>query len=257
MIENFLIILAFNWLIVTLLWFSTLKIKRADFIDIYWGPSFFFSALLIFFLNNNFTLANFIVLILVGIWSTRLALYLFFRNIKKDEDKRYVKIRASIGNIGLYFITYMIQVVLIGLVSLPIQVLIIQTETAYLNFISLIGVIIALSGVVIESIADFQMSNFKLIPNNKGKLMDKGLWQFSRHPNYFGDSLFWWGIFILSYGYTSNLLIIISPMIMTYFLMRVSGVTLLERQLRHKKEGYEEYINNTSSFLLMPKKNKK
>tara|TARA_Y100000741_G_scaffold363044_1_gene350380 strand:- start:4548 stop:5321 length:774 start_codon:yes stop_codon:yes gene_type:complete len=257
MIENFLIILAFNWLIVTLLWFSTLKIKRADFIDIYWGPSFFFSALLIFFLNNNFTLANFIVLILVGIWSTRLALYLFFRNIKKDEDKRYVKIRASIGNIGLYSITYMIQVVLIGLVSLPIQVLIIQTETANLNFISLIGVIIALSGVVIESIADFQMSNFKLIPNNKGKLMDKGLWQFSRHPNYFGDSLFWWGIFILSYGYTSNLLIIISPMIMTYFLMRVSGVTLLERQLRHKKEGYEEYINNTSSFLLMPKKNKK
>ena len=257
MIENFLIILAFNWLIVTLLWFSTLKIKRADFIDIYWGPSFFFSALLIFFLNNNFTLANFIVLILVGIWGMRLALYLFFRNIKKDEDKRYVKIRASIGNIGLYFITYMIQVVLIGLVSLPIQALIIQTEPANLNSISLIGIIIALSGIVIESIADFQMSNFKLIPNNKGKLMDKGLWQFSRHPNYFGDSLFWWGVFILSYGYTSNLLIIISPMIMTYFLMRVSGVTLLERQLRHKKEGYEEYINNTSSFILMPKKNKK
>ena len=257
MIENFFVILAFNWLIVTLLWFSTLKIKRADFIDIYWGPSFFFSALLIFFLNINFTLANFIVLILVGIWSTRLALYLFFRNIKKDEDKRYVKIRASIGNIGLYFITYMIQVVLIGLVSLPIQVLIIQTETANLNFISLIGVIIALSGVVIESIADFQMSNFKLIPNNKGKLMDKGLWQFSRHPNYFGDSLFWWGIFILSYGYTSNLLIAISPVIMTYFLIKVSGVSLLERQLKHKKEGYEDYINNTSSFILMPKKNKK
>ena len=257
MIENFLVILAFNWLIVTLLWFSTLKIKRADFIDIYWGPSFFFSALLIFFLNNNFTLANFIVLILVGIWGIRLALYLFFRNIKKDEDKRYVKIRASIGNIGLYFITYMIQVVLIGLVSLPIQVLIIQTETANLNFISLIGIIIALSGVVIESIADFQMSNFKLIPNNKGKLMDKGLWQFSRHPNYFGDSLFWWGVFILSYGYTSNLLIAISPVIMTYFLINISGVSLLERQIKHKKEGYEEYINSTSSFILMPKKSKK
>ena len=257
MIENLIIILAFNWLIVTLLWFSTLKIKRADFIDIYWGPSFFLSALLIFLLNNNFTLANFIILILVGIWGLRLALYLFFRNIKKDEDKRYVKIRASIGNIGLYFITYMIQVILIVLVSLPIQALIIHTETSNLNFISLIGVIIALSGVIIESIADIQMSKFKLIPSNKGKLMDKGLWQFSRHPNYFGDSLFWWGVFILSYGYTSNLLIIISPIIMTYFLMRVSGITLLERQLRHKKEGYEEYINNTSSFLLMPKKNKK
>ena len=88
MIENLLIILAFNWLIVTLLWFSILKIKRADFIDIYWGPSFFFSALLIFFLNNNFTLANFIVLILVGIWGIRLALYLFFRNIKKASSYR-------------------------------------------------------------------------------------------------------------------------------------------------------------------------
>ena len=257
MIENFLIILAFNWFVVTLLWFSTLKIKRADFIDIYWGPSFFFSALLIFFLNNNFTLANFIILILVGIWGLRLALYLFFRNIKKDEDKRYVKIRASIGNIGLYFITYMIQVILIGVVSLPIQILIIQTESANLNFISLIGIAMTLSGIVIESIADFQMSKFKLIPSNKGKLMDKGLWKFSRHPNYFGDSLFWWGVFIFSYGYTSNLVIAISPIIMTYFLMKVSGVTLLERQLKHKKEGYEEYINNTSSFLLMPKKNKK
>ena len=257
MIENFLIILAFNWFVVTLLWFSTLKIKRADFIDIYWGPSFFFSALLIFFLSNNFTLANFIILILVGIWGMRLALYLFFRNIKKDEDKRYIKIRDSIGNIGLYFITYMIQVILIGLVSLPIQILIVQNEPVDLNFISLIGVVMTFTGIVIESIADFQMSKFKLISNNKGKLMDKGLWKFSRHPNYFGDSLFWWGIFIFSYSYTSNLLTVISPIIMTYFLMRVSGVTLLERQLRYKKEGYEEYINNTSSFILMPKKNKK
>ena len=257
MIENFLIILSFNWLVVTLLWFSTLKIRRADFIDIYWGPSFFFSALLIFFLNNNFTLASYIILILVGIWGMRLGLYLFFRNIKKDEDKRYIKIRDSIGNIGLYFITYMIQVILIGLVSLPIQILIIQNEAIDLNFISLIGVIVTFTGIIIESIADLQMSKFKAIPNNKGKLMDKGLWQFSRHPNYFGDSLFWWGIFIFSYSYTSNLLTVISPIIMTYFLMRVSGVTLLERQLRYKKEGYEEYIDNTSSFILMPKKNKK
>ena len=257
MIENFLIILAFNWFVVTLLWFSTLKIKRADFIDIYWGPSFFFSALLIFFISKNYTFANFIILILVGVWSIRLALYLFLRNIKKDEDKRYVKIRASIGNIGLYSITYMIQVVLIGLVSLPIQILIIQSEPVDLNLMSLIGIIVILSGILIESIADFQMYKFKLIPNNKGKLMDKGLWQFSRHPNYFGDSLFWWGIFIFSYGYTSNLFIVISPIIMTYFLIKVSGVALLERQLKYKKDGYEEYIYNTSSFILMPKKNKK
>ena len=257
MFENFLIILAFNWFAVTILWFATLKIKRADFIDIYWGPSFFLSALLIFFLNKNFTLANFIVLIVVGIWGFRLALYLFSRNIKKDEDKRYVKIRGSIGNIGLYFITYMIQVILIGIVSLPILLLMIQSEFDNIKLVSLIGVILSLLGIAIESIADYQMTKFKDKTDNKGKLMNKGLWQYSRHPNYFGDSLFWWGIFLFSYGYTSNLLIAISPVIMTYFLIKVSGVSLLERQLKHKKEGYEDYINNTSSFILMPKKNKK
>ena len=257
MFENFLIILAFNWFAVTILWFSTLKIKRADFIDIYWGPSFFLSALLIFFLHQNFTLANYIIIILVGAWSFRLALYLFSRNIKKDEDKRYVKIRRSIGNIGLYFITYMIQVILIGIVSLPIQLLMMQTEFNNINLVSLIGVVISLLGIVIESIADHQMTKFKAETNNKGKLMNKGLWQYSRHPNYFGDSMFWWGIFLFSYGYTSNLLTAISPIIMTYFLVNISGVSLLERQIKHKKEGYEEYINNTSSFILMPKKNKK
>ena len=257
MFENFLIILAFNWFAVTILWFSTLKIKRADFIDIYWGPSFFLSALLIFFLYRNFTLANYIILILVGTWGLRLALYLFSRNIKKDEDKRYVKIRGSIGNIGLYFITYMIQVILIGIVSLPIQLLMMQTELNNINLFALIGVIISLLGIFIESIADQQMSKFKAKPSNKGKLMNKGLWQYSRHPNYFGDSMFWWGIFLFSYGYTSNLLIAISPILMTYFLIKVSGVSLLERQIKHKKEGYEEYIKNTSSFILMPNKNKK
>ena len=151
----------------------------------------------------------------------------------------------------------MIQVILIGIVSLPILLLMIQSEFDNIKLVSLIGVILSLLGIAIESIADYQMTKFKDKTDNKGKLMNKGLWQYSRHPNYFGDSMFWWGIFLFSYGYTSNLLIAISPVIMTYFLIKVSGVSLLERQLKHKKEGYEDYINNTSSFILMPKKNKK
>ena len=87
MLINFITILGFNFIVITILWISSLKTKRADFIDIYWGPSFFFSALLIFFLNNNFTLASYIILILVGIWGMRLGLYLFFRNIKKGSKK--------------------------------------------------------------------------------------------------------------------------------------------------------------------------
>ena len=257
MIENFLIILALNWSVVTILWLATLKIQRADFIDIYWGPSFFLSGLLLLLLEKNFTSSSYMLLLLVGIWGFRLAFYLLARNLNKDEDRRYVKIRTHRGNFGLYLTAYLIQVILIGIVSLPIQLLIAQTESNNWNLISLIGVIIAISGIVIESIADLQMSKFKSFANNERKLMDKGLWQFSRHPNYFGDSLFWWGIFIFTYSHTSNFIIILSPILMTYFLIKVSGVDLLESQIKHKKEGYEDYIKSTSSFIFMLKKNKK
>ena len=116
---------------------------------------------------------------------------------------------------------------------------------------------IALSGILIETIADIQLSKFKLDQNNFNKVMDKGLWYYSRHPNYFGDSLFWWGITIYCFTLSNNLLIFIAPIIMTYLLLRVSGVTMLENRLSKKKDGYTEYINSTSSFIILPKKKSK
>lgn len=126
-----------------------------------------------------------------------------------------------------------------------------------LSFVHWVGILIALSGILIETIADIQLSKFKLDQNNINKVMDKGLWYYSRHPNYFGDSLFWWGITIYCFALSNNLLIFIAPIIMTYLLLRVSGVTMLENRLSKKKDGYTEYINSTSSFIILPKKKSK
>ena len=128
-----------------------------------------------------------------------------------------------------------------------------SNPTGGISLISKIGVIVAILGIVIESFADYQLSNFKADKANIGKLMDKGLWYYSRHPNYFGDSLFWWGSFIFCFGFSHNIITIISPVLMTFFLLRVSGVTMLERQIAKKKSGYQEYIKTTSSFILLPK----
>ena len=105
-----------------------------------------------------------------------------------------------------------------------------------------------------EAISDYQLNSFKKDLANKNKFLKSGLWSLSRHPNYFGDSLFWWGIFIISYGITFNFYVIIAPIAMTYFLLKVSGVSMLESQIKNTKEGYEDYIKTTSSFIIMPKK---
>ena len=255
MLLNFITILGFNFVVITILWISSLKTRRADFIDIYWGPSFFFSLLLVLVINNSFSLTEIISLFLITIWGFRLGIYLLIRNINKTEDIRYVKIREARGDIGLYLTAYLIQIILIPIISLPL--ISIVENNIDLNLIHWSGILIALSGILIETIADKQLSKFKLDQKNIGKVMDKGLWYYSRHPNYFGDSLFWWGITIHCFAFSNNLFIFIAPIIMTYLLLKVSGVTMLENRLSRKKEGYDEYINSTSSFIILPKKNSK
>jgi len=118
----------------------------------------------------------------------------------------------------------------------------------------LLGIAIALSGIIIEALSDKQLKAFKKDPINNGKVMSLGLWNYSRHPNYFGNSLFWWGVTIYSFSLTFELIVFISPILMTYFLLKVSGVSMLESQIKNTKEGYEEYINTTSAFIILPKK---
>ena len=159
MLTNLLIILLFNFVVITILWLSSLKTQRADFIDIYWGPSFFISFLLLLYVTNKFSNLNLLTICLIGAWGFRLGIYLLKRNINKAEDIRYVKIRELRGNVGLYFTAYLIQILLIPIISLP-MISMISAESNF-NLFSFLGLCIAISGIIIESVADYQLSKFK------------------------------------------------------------------------------------------------
>ena len=255
MIENLIIIFLINLLVVSILFGVSLVSKKADIIDIYWGPSFLLSCLTLLLINKNSSFPHLILVIIVGIWAIRLGSYLYIRNMGHPEDIRYSKMRSKYGNVGLFFINYLIQAILIAIVSLPLQS-VLSTNNLELNIISWLSGIIALAGITIEALSDKQLKAFKKDTLNNGKVMSLGLWNYSRHPNYFGNSLFWWGISIYSLSLTFELIVLVSPIIMTYFLLKVSGVSMLESQIKHTKDGYKEYIDTTSAFIILPKKKK-
>ena len=255
MIENLIIIFLINLLVVSILFGISLVIKKADIIDIYWGPSFLLSCLTLLLINKNLSFPHLILITIVGIWAIRLGSYLYIRNMGHPEDIRYSKMRSKYGNVGLFFINYLIQAILIAIVSLPLQS-VLSTNNLELNIISWLSGTIALAGITIEALSDKQLKAFKKNTLNNGKVMSLGLWNYSRHPNYFGNSLFWWGISIYSLSLTFELIVLVSPIIMTYFLLKVSGVSMLESQIKHTKDGYKEYIDTTSAFIILPKKKK-
>jgi|TARA_B110000285_G_scaffold15773_1_gene15534 steroid 5-alpha reductase family enzyme len=253
MIENLIIIFLINLLVVSILFGISLVIKKADIIDIYWGPSFLLSCLTLLLINKNLSFPHLILITIVGIWAIRLGSYLYIRNMGHPEDARYSKMRSKYGNVGLFFINYLIQAILIAIISLPLQSVLSAIELE-LNIISWLSAIMALAGIIIEALSDKQLKAFKKDTINNGKVMSLGLWNYSRHPNYFGNSLFWWGISIYSLSLTFELIVLVSPIVMTYFLLKVSGVSMLETQIKHTKEGYKEYIDTTSAFIILPKK---
>ncbi len=253
MFENFIIIFLFNLIIVSILFLISLKIKKADIIDIYWAPSFFFSSIIILLVNQSYSWVNTIIICIVALWSIRLGSHLYSRNMGEPEDIRYTKIRSKYSNLGLFLINYVVQATLIPIIFLPILIIILTTD-AQLNLFSGVSIFMALIGVLIEALADNQLKKFKKDKNNKNKVMNLGLWNYSRHPNYFGNSVMWWGIALFSLSVSFNLIALISPFVMTYLLVNVSGVSMLENQIKYTKDGYQEYINTTSAFIILPKK---
>ena len=181
MLENFITIFVFNLSIVSVLFVISLWIKKADIIDIYWGPAFLLSSLIILFINQSYSLPSFVIIFILGLWSIRLGSHLYSRNIGQSEDIRYTKIRSKYGNLGLFMINYVVQATLIPIISLPIIIVVISNLNE-LNFVSYAAIIVALSGIVIEALADSQLKEFKSHESNKNKVMNLGLWNYS---NYF------------------------------------------------------------------------
>ncbi len=236
--------------LVFLLWLVSLALKNASIVDIFWGLGFVVVAWICYFNTVGFESRKTLVTTLMTIWGLRLSIYLFWRNHGQGEDYRYQSLRQRVGkNFPLVslFVVFILQGVLIWLVSLPIQFASSSLLPDKFTIFDIIGTLLWAIGITFEAAGDWELASFKSDPNNKGKVMDRGLWKYTRHPNYFGDALLWWGIFLfaLPHGWWT----VISPIVMTTLLMKISGVALLEKTLVKTKPQYTEYVRRTNAFL--------
>ena len=240
-------------------------LKNNGVVDSFYGLGYVVVAWTSLILMGSFSLRHIITTILVSIWGFRLFLYVTIRNWGEPEDFRYQAIRKSYGDKVLfksYWKIYLFQGIIIFLVGFP--ALFINSNEAppvSIGFetsaiLLLIGVIVWIIGFYFESVGDHQLRKFKKNPDNKGQVMDQGLWKYTQHPNYFGEVTMWWGIFIIALGVPWGIVTIFGPILITYMIIKVSGVRLLNYRYR-KDDKYADYKRRTSAFIpWFPKKKK-
>lgn len=238
-------------IMMTLLWGVSIIVKNVSIVDLFWGLGFVLIAGFYFLKTEGLEIRKFIVLTLAALWGLRLSLYLAWRNIGEGEDYRYKQFRERYGSRYWwlsYFQTFMLQGVLMWLISAPLLGAQYFGRNIPFGILDVIGIIFWLLGFFFETTGDLQLARFKTDPANKGKIMDKGLWKYTRHPNYFGDSSVWWGFGILCLA-AGSYLPILGSILMTFIIIKISGVGLLEKNLKNRKPGYREYIDKTSAFI--------
>ena len=232
-------------------WLVSLARKDASIVDIVWGLGFVVVAWAVFATTDGNHTRRILLVAMTMIWGLRLATHLFLRNRGKGEDHRYQAMRRRYGErfavVSLYLV-FGLQGVLMWIVSLPVQLG--QTrEAPDVGVIAGVGIAVWAFGMYFEAVGDWQLARFKRDPANAGKVMDRGLWRYTRHPNYFGDACVWWGIALVAAETGIGAIGLVGALVMTVLLRRVSGVTLLERSLVKRRPGYEDYVERTSPFL--------
>lgn len=244
----------------TIIWLISLALTDASIVDIFWGMGFAVVNVAYYFLADGYPLRKIIITVLVVVWGLRLSGHIFQRNWGKGEDFRYQAWRTQYGKHYWwisFFQVFMLQGVILWVVSLPLLAAQSGATPAHLTLLDAAGIALWSIGVVFETVGDWQLSRFKANPANKGKVLDTGLWAYTRHPNYFGDAVVWWGFFGLACSVPYGWLTIISPLVMNFLLVRVSGVAMLEKSLVDAKPQYKDYIENTPAFFpWFPKRRK-
>jgi steroid 5-alpha reductase family enzyme len=242
-----------------LTWLVAVRVGRFNIVDIVWGKSFIVTALVSFLWSVGHDVSvwrRVLVLALVTVWGGRLAIYIAIRSHGKGEDPRYTAMlgdgpRRALRALGMVFV---LQAVIAWFISLPVQAaMYIRSGWAPLAFV---GVAVWVAGVFFESVGDAQMAAFRNDPANKGTVMDRGLWRYTRHPNYFGDATVWAGLYLVAAEHWIGALTIASPVLMAWFLSFKTGKPLLEKQMAATKPGYAEYMTRTSGFFPLPPKPK-
>lgn len=235
----------------------SVRVRNHSLIGIFWGPGFVLVAVISHLASagaGGDPVRRATALALTAIWGLRLALHIGMRNIGHGQDGRYTAILSRRrGSMFGYLLraVYGPQAVILFIVSLPVQVA--MYEGRPLGVLGLIGVVVWGLGFVFEAVGDFQLRRFKQVPANAGHIMDRGLWAWTRHPNYFGDCCVWVGLWLLALGHPVGLLTVVSPVLMSFFLVKVSGKALLEKNMRRSRgPAYDAYVARTSGFLPRP-----
>ena len=240
--------------LMTTLWIVSIDLEDVSIVDLFWGPAFVLNAATGLWLTGAGSSLRWLMFGVVFVWGTRLALHLAMRKVGEAEDHRYAKMRETHGHSFWWkslWIVFLFQALLASTISLPIHAVMLKGGSV--GVLSLLGGSLAMVGVLIEATADRQLRVFLESEESSGRVLKSGLWRYSRHPNYFGDAVVWWGfgLIALEVGAWYALL---GPILMTFLLLRVSGVALLEKTIVTRRPEYEDYIRRTSPFIPWPPK---
>lgn len=233
-------------------WLVSVVRRDVSIVDSLWSLMILLSLVVYLAASGSNGPRSLLVTVLVAAWALRLSVYITVRNHGQPEDRRYQAIRAN--NQPLFwlkslYIVFLLQGLLAWVVSLSAVAAVAgQTPPGPLDYL---GVALWLAGMYFEVIGDWQLARFQRSAGNRGKVLDTGLWRYTRHPNYFGEALLWWGIFLLALS-AGAWWSIIAPLLMTILLLKVSGVSLLEKDISERRPEYREYISRTNAFFPGP-----
>jgi len=230
-------------------WLISLYRNNVTHVDSMWSLFFVIAGFTYASQLETLTTRSWITLCLVSLWAIRLCAYLTWRNWGPHEDHRYAAIRKNNApgfRFKSIYIVFGLQAILAWLISLPILGALISTDA--INALDIAGIALVCFGLTWETVADWQLSIFKANAENKGKVLDSGLWQYSRHPNYFGECCVWWGLFLIALA-GGAWWTIPSALLMTLLLLKVSGVSLLEKDISERRPEYTAYIRSTNAFI--------
>ena len=230
-------------------WVVSFVRNDVSIVDSLWSLMFLLMLSVYYFFGSTSGPRVWLVLVLVAVWALRLSIHITERNRNQPEDRRYADIRRNNEPHFRYkslYIVFGFQAVLACVIGLPL--LVAASGSSNLGWLDAIGAGLWLVGMFFEVVGDYQLARFKAEPSNRGKVLDSGLWRYTRHPNYFGEFLIWWGYFVLALA-AGGWWTIVSPLLMTYLLLKVSGVALLETTIAERRPAYADYVRRTNAFF--------
>lgn len=230
-------------------WLVSLWRNDVSIVDSLWSLMFLIAALVYAAMSDTVGPREPLVLAMAAIWALRLSIYISWRNHGQPEDYRYQEIRANNEPGFRYkslYIVFILQAALAWIISLPLAAAISGPgEPGILDFA---GIVLWVTGMIFEAVGDYQLSRFRKDPRNRGKVLDTGLWRYTRHPNYFGNATLWWGFYLVALS-ADGWWTIVSPLLMTFLLLKVSGVALLEKDIGGRRPEYRRYMQRTNAFF--------